>query len=329
VASEMFEGLSRRGLIAAAAAVTGGTALAQSAPATREKGPLVWLNMDQKELDDAYDQAVYAPNAVQLHKRRQEKCKEVRARLGEPRRVAYGSTPVEMLDIYTTKRPNAPINVFIHGGAWRSGESWEFCDAAELFVHAGAHFIVPDFIDVIKAGGSLMPMAEQVRRSIAWVHKNAASFGGDPSRVYVSGRSSGAHLAGTALITDWPKDFGVPADVIKGALLSSGMYDLKPVRLSKRGAYVKFTDEMEEALSTQRHLARINCPVIVAHGTYETPEFQRQARDFAAALKAAGKPVTLLIGEGYNHFEMPETLGNPYGLLGRAVLEQMKLTSQS
>jgi arylformamidase len=92
---------------------------------------------------------------------------------------------------------------------------------------------------------------------------------------------------------------------------------------------VKFTDEMEDALSTQRHLARINCPVIVAHGTYETPEFQRQARDFAAALKAAGKPVTLLIGEGYSHFEMPETLGNPYGLLGRAVLEQMKLTSQS
>jgi arylformamidase len=69
--------------------------------------------------------------------------------------------------------------------------------------------------------------------------------------------------------------------------------------------------------------------VIVAYGTYETPEFQRQARDFAAAMKAAGKPVTLVVGEGYNHFEMPETLGNPYGVLGRAVLEQMKLTSQS
>jgi len=231
-----------------------------------------------------------------------------------------------MLDIYTTKKPNAPINVFIHGGAWRAGEAWEFCDAAELFVHAGAHFVVPDFIDVIAAGGSLMPMAEQVRRAVAWVHKNAASFGGDPSRIFISGRSSGAHLAGTTLIADW-KEFGAPADVIKGALLSSGMYDLKPVRLSKRGAYVKFTDAMEDALSTQRHLTRINCPVIVAHGTYETPEFQRQTRDFAAALKAAGKPVTLLTGH-YNHFEMPDTLQNPYGLLGRAVLEQMKLTAQ-
>ena len=280
--------------------------------------------MDQQALDDAYDQAVYAPNAPQLQKRRIAKSDDVRARLGF-KRFAYGPTAIEQLDVYATKAANAPINIMIHGGAWRAGLAKEFADNAELFVGAGAHFVVPDLINVIEAGGSLFPMAEQVRRSVAWVYKNAAaSFGGDPNRIYVSGRSSGAHLAGVTLITDWQKDFGVPDDVIKGALLSSGMYDLKPVRLSKRGAYVRFTDEMEEKLSTQRHLARINCPVIVAYGTYETPEFQRQSRDFAAALKAAGKDVRLLTGL-YNHFEMPETLGNPYGLLGRAVLEQMKL----
>ena len=105
------------------------------------------------------------------------------------------------------------------------------------------------------------------------------------------------------------------------------MYDLKPVRLSKRGAYIGFTDEMEHALSPIRHLDHIHCPVIVAHGTYETPEFQRQARDFAAALKAAGKPVELLVGVGYNHFELPETLANPYGLLGRAMIAQLGLTA--
>jgi arylformamidase len=127
------------------------------------------------------------------------------------------------------------------------------------------------------------------------------------------------------LVTDWRKDFGLPDDIVKGALLISGMYDLKPVRLSKRSEYVKFTDEMEQALSTQRHLERLKTPVIVAHGTLESPEFQRQTREFAAAVKAAGKPVQLIVGEGYNHFELPETLGNPSGLLGRAALEQMKL----
>ena len=82
---------------------------------------------------------------------------------------------------------------------------------------------------------------------------------------------------------------------------------------------------MEQALSPQRHLDKLNVPVIVTYGTLETPEFQRQVRDFAAAVQAAGKPVQLLVGAGYNHFEIIETLGNPYGLLGRAVLEQMEL----
>jgi arylformamidase len=320
----MFEGLSRRGLIAGAAAMTGGTALAQSAPTAREKGPIVWLNMDQKELDDAYDQSVYAPNQPQLGKRRNANSQIVRERLGEPKRFAYGSTPIEGLDVWTTAKPNAPVQVFVHGGAWRVGLAKEHSYAAELYVNAGAHFVVLDFINVDQAGGDLMPMAEQVRRGIAWVGKNAASFGGDPNRIYVSGHSSGAHLGGVALVTDWSA-FGAPPDLVKGAVLCSGMYDLKPARLSKRGAYVKFTDAMEDALSTQRHLARINCPVVLAYGTYETPEFQRQSRDFAAALKAANKPVSLLVGEGYNHFEMPETFASPYGLLGRAVLEQMKL----
>ena len=152
-----------------------------------------------------------------------------------------------------------------------------------------------------------------------------ATFGGDPSRIYISSQSSGAHLGGNVVVTDWQKDHGVPNDVVKGALLCSGMYDLKPVRLSKRSEYVAFTDEIEEKLSSQRHLDRLNCPVIVAHGTYETPEFQRQNREFAAAVKAAGLPVTFLVAEGYNHFEMTETIGNPLSLLGSAVLEQMGL----
>ena len=168
-------------------------------------------------------------------------------------------------------------------------------------------------------------MAEQVRRAVAWVHRNAKGFGGDADRIYVSGHSSGGHLAGVILTTDWPKDFNLPSDTVKGGLCCSGMFDLKPVRLSARSSYVKFTDEMEQALSPQRHLDKLNAPLIVAYGTLETPEFQRQSRDFAAAVKAAGKPVQLIVADGYNHFEVIETLANPLGILGRAVLEQMNL----
>jgi arylformamidase len=313
------------GVGAAMLAATGST-LAQTAPPARTKGPLVWLDMDQAELDAAYDQSKYAPNQAIVQRRSAINSEGVRSRLGAPRRFAYGPTPIEALDLYATQRANAPINIFIHGGAWRGGLAKDHAYAAELYVHGGAHYVVLDFINVIEANGNLLPMADQVRRAVAWVYRNARSFGGDPDRIYVSGHSSGAHLAGVVLMTDWRKDFSLPADLVKGGLCCSGLYDLKAVRLSARGNYIKFTDEMEDALSTQRHLDCLNTRVVLAHGTQETPEFQRQTRDFAAALKAAGKPMQLLVGEGYNHFEMPETLANPYGLMGRAVLAQMKLS---
>jgi arylformamidase len=291
----------------------------------RTKGPLVWLDMDQQELDDAYDQAVYAPNREQVHHRRHFNSARARAALGEPLRFSYGASKFEGLDVYRTKAPNAPVAVYIHGGAWRSGSSPEFAFLAELFVNAGGHLAVLDFANVDDVGGDLLAMGRQVRSGTAWVYKNAEKFGGDPNKLYVCGHSSGGHLAGVVVTTDWQTDFGLPKDVVKGAMLASGMYDLKPVRLSKRSKYVKFTDEIEQELSSQRHLDRLNCPLILAYGTMETPEFQRQARDMAAALQAAGKPVTFLVGEGYNHFEMLETLATPYGLLGRPVLEMMGL----
>jgi len=308
-------------------AVADGVAGAErrSAPAPRQKGPPVWLDLDQQELDAAYDQSKYAPNQAQIQARRLVLSANARKVLGEPLRLAYGPSEIEGLDVYRTARAQAPVSVFIHGGAWRNGRSADFTYLAEVFVRAGAHSVILDFTNIDAAGGNLMTMARQVRSAVAYVYRNAASFGGDPSRLYLCGHSSGGHLAGTVVSADWQKDFGLPPDILKGALLCSGMYDLKPVRLSARSRYVKFTDEIEEELSAQRHIDRIACPLIVAHGTYETPEFQRQARDFAAALAAAGKPHRLLVGEGYNHFEMLETLANPYGLLGRAVLAQMRL----
>ena len=288
-----------------------------------EKGLPVFLEYDQDALDAAYDQAAYAPNREQLIERRVRD--SVRGRIGEPERLAYGPAEIERLDIYRSARPAAPVFVFIHGGAWRSGRSKDFTGPAEMFLAARAHYVVPDFAWVQDVGGSLMVVADQVRRAVAWVFQNIARFGGDPNRLYLGGQSSGGHLAAVALTTDWRRDFALPADIIKGGMCISGMYDLTPVRLSARSAYVKFDDATVSALSPIHHLEQLRAPLIVAYGTRETPEFQRQNREFAAAVKAAGMQVQLLVGEHYNHFELPETLGNPYSLLGRAALDLMGL----
>jgi arylformamidase len=289
------------------------------------KGPLVWRDMDQQALDDAYDQEIWAPNRALIVERRKAASERARAILGEPKRVSYGPTEHEGLDIFDCGIVGAPVNVFVHGGAWRRNVAADYALQAEPLIRAGAHAVLIDFINVDQAGGDLFPMYQQVRRALAWVWHNAASFGGDRDRVYISAHSSGSHLSGVVLTCGW-RDEGLPADAFKGAVLLSGMYDLEPVALSKRSAYVKFTDAMVDQLSAQRHLDGLHTPLVLAYGSRETPEFQRQTRDFASAVKAKGLPVELIEGVAYNHFELLETLANPYGLTGRAMLRQMKLT---
>jgi len=321
----LFLGTAAGAVLAAGDATNLGGQSPAGGAAPRAKGPIVWMDMDQKELDDAYDQSVYAPNQQQMQGRLRARSATMPERLGPPRRFSYGPTAVEALDVYVADSPNAPVNVFVHGGAWRGGAAKDSAFVAELFVRAGAHSVILDFTNVIEAGGNLMTMAEQVRRAVAWVYRNAQTFGGDPNRLYITGHSSGGHLAGVVLTTDWRNEFGLPANIIKGGICGSGMYDLKAPRLSNRSEYVKFTDDVEQALSSQRHLDLLGAPVTVLYGTMETPEFQRQSRDFAAAVKAVGKPVKLIVCQGYNHFEILETLGNPYGFMGRAALAQMGL----
>ncbi len=77
----------------------------------------------------------------------------------------------------------------------------------------------------------------------------------------------------------------------------------------------------------RRHFLKTGA-FVAGVGTLETPEFIRQSSDFAAALKAAGKPVQTVVAQQYNHFEIIETLANPLSPLGRAALQQMGLAQK-
>src|SRR5262245_12992080 len=322
--------ITRRTLVAGAAA---GTVALASAPASaqrcppvgpRTKGPAIFRDLDQVDIDEGYDNDVYAFNSRTINERRVFNNRAALSVIGKPDRVKYGEAEIERVDIYKAKQPNAPVMIFIHGGSWRGGRAEQFTVYAEPFVKAGANFVVVDFTNVGETKGDIFPMVDQVRRAVAWTYRNAKSFGGNPDALYMISRSSGSHLASCILITEWEKQ-GLPRNILKGAVMGSGMYDLAPVRLSKRSGFVKFTDAMVEQLSAIRHIDKIHTPVVVAHGMLETPEFQRQAREFVAALKAAGKPAELLSAPGYNHYEVGETIGHPNAVLGRAAMDMMGL----
>jgi len=290
------------------------------------------------QIDSAYDQVCWQQDPPDTGSRDSWLTANYIAANGPPERYAYGPSQYEGLDLYRSlvgppgQAKKAPTMICIHGGAWRGGSASGSGYFAENFVQAGANLVILDFINVTQTVGvdgkpdkNLITMAEQVRAGVAWVYQNAKRLGLDPNGIYVSGHSSGGHLCGVVMTTDWAAR-GLPSNFIKGAVCASGMYDLVPASLSARNLYLNFQlGNTISELSPIQHINNIHAPIVLGHGTKETPEFQRQSDDFYTVLKAAGKDVKLIVAPGYNHFEFAETFANPYGPMGRASLELMGL----
>ncbi|WP_342363796.1 alpha/beta hydrolase [Terrarubrum flagellatum] len=271
----------------------------------------VFLDYDQAALDKAYDQRAWAANAEQTMARCREAGDRIRATLPMRADVRYGDGPDETLDIFPCNVAGAPVHVHIHGGAWRIQSKHDASFLAPAMTAMGAHFVAIDFTNLPAC--RMTDMADQIARALVWVHRHVAEFGGDPDSILLSGHSSGAHLAAVMLTFDWPR-LGCPADFIKAALCVSGAYDLGPVLLSARRSYIELTAGEAERLSPSRHASRINCPVTLVYGEYESPEFIRQAQSFSRSLNAAGRKSELILAPALDHFAINEALGLPGSL---------------
>lgn len=282
----------------------------------------VWLDYTQEELDRAYDQTAWAGNRSEMVAWYGAMSEKARAALDFRAGVSYGPGEDETLDVFPAAASGAPVHIHVHGGRWSVFTKEDMSFIAPTFVAAGAACVVLDFSCIPKV--RIPAMLDQVKRAIAWVHANAAQFGGDPQRIHLSGHSSGAHLAGAALLTDWRREFGLPGDVLKSGLLISGMYDLRPVMLSARSSYVQLSADEVEALSAILRPGRIGAPLTLVYGDKETPEFRRQPRAFAAALGVAGRHAAVIEVPGVNHFEILQQLGDPDSRLARTALGLMR-----
>lgn len=289
----------------------------------QKKKEFIYLNYTEAGIDSAYDQSYWAPNRELVFDQLQALQTLSQKEIGDPERIQYGDTEAEQLDLYRPNRKNAPIHIHIHGGAWRGGNGFGLkAYNARKFIERGVMYIAPDYQLATDANGSLNPMVEQLRNAVVWTYQNASKFGGNPESIYISGHSAGGHLGGVLITTNW-QEYNIPDNVIKGAFLSSGMYDLHPVSLSSRNEYVSFTEQMIDDYSPINHIDKLNTPVMLAYGTEESPEFQRQTEEFARLLKEQSKEVELYVLEGYNHFEIIIALGNPYNLPGELMIKQM------
>jgi arylformamidase len=173
---------------------------------------------------------------------------------------------------------------------------------------------------------SMDELVRQCRASIAWVHANAGSFGGDRERIFVSGHSAGGHLVAMLLAADWPA-FGLPPDPIKGGCAISGLHDLDPIRLCYLNDTLKLTPEEARRNSPIYLAPRTRHPLLIPVGRDEGPEYRRQTETLAAVWQKQGVPCEVLDMAGINHFSIIAQLEDPASELSRAIQRQMGLAS--
>lgn len=313
--------MQRRAFVRSGACLSAGALLSRTFAAGPAGSGKVYLDYTQQELDDAYSDVRWAPNMRQLLAGQAAAGEKVRAKF-PPRTAVYGGKPAEKLDVFVP--PGAagklPAMLFIHGGNWRFGSKESVSCLAPAFLKHNALFIAPEFDPL--PGNTLPGMVDQCRRAIVWVRRNAAQLGVDPERLYVGGHSAGGHVAAMMLTTDWTR-FGAPRDLLKGGLVLSGLCDLEPVVLAAGNRHVKLTAAERIELSPVHRLPTVPCPVIVAWGSGDSPEFRRQGALMAQHLRAAGRLAGTYALEGVNHFEILDVMaaeGSPLALGAAALM---------
>jgi arylformamidase len=282
-----------------------------------------WRTYSQNELDAQYDQRSLVPDPAIYKHRRIAESAAARSQLDCVLDIPYGPTKAEVLDVFPAPRSGAPINVFFHGGAWKGGHKDQVSFPAPVYHAAGATFVAVNF--GLVPAVMLEELVRQCRSAIAWIYRNAGTFGGDNNRIFISGHSSGSHVTGMMAITDWEGVYGLPADVIKGAAPISGMFDLAPVVKSWRNSYLKLDEERAHALSPIHHVPKATIDMVVGFGTLELVEFQRQSCDFAAAWRATGQECRIIEVADKNHFEVGAGYGGAPNPIDEAIFEQMSL----
>jgi arylformamidase len=227
----------------------------------------------------------------------------------------YGPGARQSIDVFAPRdAQDAPVFLLVHGGAWRLSMREAFYGSAPILTAAGCVLAVVGFDCLPDV--SLVQMAEQVRQAVFWVAAEIGALGGNPRNIHLVGHSSGAHLAAVTLTGD----LGPAAASVRGGTLISGLYDLAPVMLSSRGAYIDLAPEAAVALSPIHRPAAFMGAGSVWWGTDEAPEFARQSVAFADALRMAGKLHRSGPLPGRNHFEMLEEIEDPDSPLMTAMI---------
>jgi triacylglycerol lipase len=228
------------------------------------------------------------------------------------RDLHYGPDERNVLDVFSPESALGPrpVLIYVHGGGFIAGTKRApgspFYDNIHLW--AARHGMVGVNMTYRLAPKAKWPAgAQDVARAVAWVRSNIAAYGGDPTRIYLMGNSAGAtHVADYLAQAAENK---LPTTPVAGAILLSGVYDLKT--FDPEGLKVYFGDNIEAYTerSPIRGLLMSRVPLIVSQAELDPEPFERQAKELRDALctSARGCQQFLVLAK-HNHLTQVQSI---------------------
>lgn len=262
--------------------------------------PPIWRGFTRAQLDAAYNNVAAVADSDAKLVEWLERSGRVRARFRHHLDIPYGERPRNRIDLFPCGKPNAPLLVFIHGGYWQRNAKEVFSCMAEGPLAHGIDVAMPGY--TLAPDATLTQIVGEIRAALRWLRRNGPRLGVCKRKLVVSGWSAGGHLA--ALAMDMP---GVDAGIA-----ISGIFDLEPIRLNELNDKLRLTPTDVQVLSPLLQMPSQTGPLLVAFGTKELPELQRQSRDYWRAW-SDGRAGELMPLEGRDHFSILEELARPDG----------------
>jgi acetyl esterase/lipase len=234
----------------------------------------------------------------------------------------------QSLDVYApAEGKEHPVVFWIHGGGWQTGDKSGVQDKPQAFVDRGFVFVSTNYRLLPQV--DMKTILRDVAKSLGWVHKHIAEYGGDPKRIFVMGHSAGAQLAALVSIDDrYLRAEGVPFDVLKGCVPVDGdTYDVPAIietaetrrrvhgqPQAKFGHREKFGNDPEKHrdFSAVTHVAKDKgLPPFLILYVADHPDNSAQAQRLGTVLKDAGIPTHVFGAQETNHTRINANLGTP------------------
>ncbi|PTU32667.1 alpha/beta hydrolase [Stenotrophobium rhamnosiphilum] len=207
--------------------------------------------------------------------------------------LQYDRVTGEALDVYNfPQAQNAPVVVFFYGGRWTTGTKEEYKFVGQALTAQGFVVVIADYRKYPQV--RFPAFVQDGAKAVKWTRENVQKFGGDPSKIFVMGHSSGAHIAAMLALNDsYLKAVGGNRSWLKGMIGLAGPYDFMPLTAPDMRDMFGPSDRYEQSQPIL-FVDGQNPPMLLLAAEDDEVVLIKNTRNLSRAVAKAGGPVETL-----------------------------------